>query len=159
MFQCPFGHSGILTEYPGVARADRDDEFQCPFGHSGILTEARESITGASGEVSMPFRAFGDSDTTLRMRPRAARGVSMPFRAFGDSDFPIASPSETKSCVSMPFRAFGDSDEAPPRRSLLRGGRVSMPFRAFGDSDAVITTLAGVICALGFNALSGIRGF
>ena len=38
-FQCPFGHSGILTYMACKPYAHLYGRtFQCPFGHSGILT-------------------------------------------------------------------------------------------------------------------------
>ena len=63
-FQCPFGHSGILTYSPRIPICPLDlCLFQCPFGHSGILTEVGQSQwSHFEGCVSMPFRAFGDSD-------------------------------------------------------------------------------------------------
>ena len=36
-FQCPFGHSGILTRLQPNTHS-QTVAFQCPFGHSGILT-------------------------------------------------------------------------------------------------------------------------
>ena len=86
-FQCPFGHSGILT-WGGVDLQGQAPRFQCPFGHSGILTCFGLAAQRACGpSVSMPFRAFGDSDLGcgIDSLPQPAL-VSMPFRAFGDSD-------------------------------------------------------------------------
>ena len=59
-----FGDSdqGVADQLRALVR-----EFQCPFGHSGILTYA---AMGEQAErkpsVSMPFRAFGDSDSPPR---------------------------------------------------------------------------------------------
>ena len=63
-------------------------QFQCPFGHSGILTSnVADEEAEEDAEVSMPFRAFGDSDLPISLARFCVRlTVSMPFRAFGDSD-------------------------------------------------------------------------
>ena len=109
--------------------------------------------------------------------------VSMPWRAFGDSEEPCVFVCCALSvAVSMPWRAFGDSEtcrfisvlttlrrfQCPGGRSGIRsqpgapGGMdlrpVSMPWRAFGDSEVRI-----IFCEnqtyLSFNALAGVRGF
>ena len=65
--------------------------------------------------VSMPVRAFLDSDIPIRRKEKMGwldeTEVSMPVRAFLDSDagFGSAVPEEYTP-VSMPVRAFLDSD-------------------------------------------------
>ena len=110
-------------------------EFQCPFGHSGILTHPPGTAAMSCLTVSMPFRAFGDSDAldqgTVQYRHR---WVSMPFRAFGDSDTIVAaSIGQTRSGFQCPFGHSG----------ILTGTIRAAP-------------LGAPLC---FNALSGIRGF
>ena len=163
-FQCPFGHSGILTCTTFIPPLRQKDSFQCPFGHSGILTRRSHPRWYYERPVSMPFRAFGDSDAHRPGAVVCIRRVSMPFRAFGDSDGTIVAKAALQAVgfqcpfghsgiltlgyvvgfplalrlVSMPFRAFGDSDVGL-RSSSGRQRTVSMPFRAFGDSDRTRT--------------------
>ena len=48
-FQCPFGHSGILTPATQPANSRYPNPFQCPFGHSGILTDLDLAVFGWMG--------------------------------------------------------------------------------------------------------------
>ena len=111
LFQCPFGHSGILTPLLRTGKHVAD-EFQCPFGHSGILT-----CTRAVQEV------------------RHLGGVSMPFRAFGDSD-PV--PAAGLATVPEEFQC---------------------PFGHSGILTKQALEPSACNRVMGFNALSGIRGF
>ena len=76
---------------PGMSgqRSSPWSEFQCPFGYSGILTDLYPPTSPPAGwvQVSMPFRAFGDSDVQVLAVYGFFLHVSMPFRAFGDSDW------------------------------------------------------------------------
>ena len=86
-FQCPFGHSGILTHFPGDVAIPGHKKFQCPFGHSGILTgERRTSAPAKPSGFQCPFGHSGILTHLLQLRPPRVLQVSMPFRAFGDSD-------------------------------------------------------------------------
>ena len=54
--------------------------FQCPFGHSGILTQGGHGYGIVAQSVSMPFRAFGDSDEDHGgAGKRVGRGFQCPF--------------------------------------------------------------------------------
>ena len=85
--------------------------------------------------VSMPFRAFGDSDEGVAARPHGHTAVSMPFRAFGDSDSRSrAQGAGGSSAFQCPFGHSGILTCVTVVSARICA-RVSMPFRAFGDSD------------------------
>ena len=132
--------------------------FQCPFGHSGILTRNRRSAQQAIRMVSMPFRAFGDSDRfLLPLTQIVETAFQCPFGHSGILTYPSGSAVDSARWVSMPFRAFGDSDKAALVQILVASFGFQCPFGHSG-----ILTKGGVRCLLlwrCFNALSGIRGF
>ena len=59
----PFRAFGDSDEQDAFEKDIDLGAFQCPFGHSGILTcWLYEGFEDSDDQVSMPFRAFGDSD-------------------------------------------------------------------------------------------------
>ncbi len=83
--------------------------------------------------------------------------VSMPVRAFLDSDVAMLCLRGVEVSVSMPVRAFLDSDcSQDTKPSVVCRGRVSMPVRAFLDSDTLEMIHSGKRLAVGFNARQGI---
>ncbi len=87
-------------------------KFQCPSGHFLIQTERWTLSTDEQQLVSMPVRAFLDSDLIRCGRTHRPQTVSMPVRAFLDSDhrLPLPRLGRQRRTVSMPVRAFLDSD-------------------------------------------------
>ncbi len=70
--------------------------------------------------VSMPVRAFLDSDGAYIGVRSPVKSVSMPVRAFLDSDGTRLLFVHRDGSVSMPVRAFLDSDIVPPPSSMDR---------------------------------------
>ena len=79
--------------------------FQCPFGHSGILTQLCGRGEPRSIEwVSMPFRAFGDSDQHLGLCQ--SRGHSEFQCPFGHSGILTQTPSSAAWPARSRFNAL-----------------------------------------------------
>ena len=158
-FQCPFGHSGILTDGCRNGGGYLLVVFQCPFGHSGILTHSsKDSSVRQYPPVSMPFRAFGDSDLKhIVVMWADGKGFQCPFGHSGILTRKMESPIKIYREFQCPFGHSGILTSAAAQQRGDQEG-VSMPFRAFGDSDLVRgRENRGPLVS--FNALSGIRGF
>ena len=60
----------------------------------------------------------------------------------------------------MPFRAFGDSERKGKAEPGKAGkGKFQCPFGHSGILNSFLDSLLRQVARLGFNALSGIRGF
>ena len=136
LFQCPGGRSGIrsVCSVLGVGRAR---PFQCPGGRSGIRRHSEDlaRIGQTLGFNALAgVRGFGVTGPSTLM-PYFVSNVSMPWRAFGDSEV----VTRQRACpLILKFQCPGGRSgirSGDPSLAEYKGGQVSMPWRAFGDSE------------------------
>ena len=87
--------------------------FQCPGGRSGIRSELWAAEDAALAAVSMPWRAFGDSEgyAGTAWDAAGASAFQCPGGRSGIRSYCFGPRSQTREGgVSMPWRAFGDSE-------------------------------------------------
>ena len=153
-FQCPSGHFLIQT-YRRCGMNDNMVVFQCPSGHFLIQTDWYIDMDSIEAEFQCPSGHFLIQTPQARGSPGLHLRVSMPVRAFLDSDqlHPQTLRSFSRT-VSMPVRAFLDSDPTKTLALIIVGSSVSMPVRAFLDSDSF--TSRWINLEKRFNARQGI---
>jgi len=115
-FQCPSGHFLIQTDLLNGADSWQQYRFQCPSGHfliQTIETFEKGGLMIAGFQCPSGHFLIQTVMPVLAMPPGAAAGsVSMPVRAFLDSDHILSFLYITSiRYVSMPVRAFLDSDQ------------------------------------------------